>query len=138
MTGQPNNIALAFPSTCQPTVFRRTGSHRRGHENDVPVRTIDSLFAEWGSSLGFAHLDVEGSEQAAIGGMREVLRRDRPVLSVEVHAGDRKTAPPLLELLLAQFGPGEIAVEADEVLLGDVQRARDYRRVPRAEMELQP
>jgi len=28
-------------------------------------------------------------------------------------------------LLLAQFGPGEIAVEANEVLLGDVQRARD-------------
>jgi len=28
-------------------------------------------------------------------------------------------------LLLAQFGPGEIAVETDEVLLGDVQRARD-------------
>ena len=28
-------------------------------------------------------------------------------------------------LLLAQFGPGEIAVEEDEVLLGDVQRARD-------------
>ena len=28
-------------------------------------------------------------------------------------------------LLLAQFGPGKIAVEEDEVLLGDVQRARD-------------
>ena len=28
-------------------------------------------------------------------------------------------------LLLAQFGPGVIAVEEDEVLLGDVQRARD-------------
>ena len=28
-------------------------------------------------------------------------------------------------LLLAQFGPGEIAVEAGEMLLGDVQRARD-------------
>ena len=30
-------------------------------------------------------------------------------------------------LLLAQFGPGEIAVEEDEVLIGDVQRARDYK-----------
>ena len=28
-------------------------------------------------------------------------------------------------LLLAQFGPGEIAIEKDEVILGDVQRARD-------------
>ena len=28
-------------------------------------------------------------------------------------------------LLLAQFGPGEIAVEEDELLLGDVQKARD-------------
>ena len=28
-------------------------------------------------------------------------------------------------LLLAQFGPGEIAVEEDEVLLGDISRARD-------------
>jgi uncharacterized membrane protein YphA (DoxX/SURF4 family) len=28
-------------------------------------------------------------------------------------------------LLLAQFGPGEIAVEEDEMLLGDVQKARD-------------
>ena len=27
-------------------------------------------------------------------------------------------------LLLAQFGPGEIAVEEDEVLVGDVQKAR--------------
>ena len=33
-------------------------------------------------------------------------------------------------LLLAQFGPGEIAVQEDEVLLGDVQKARDYRVVP--------
>lgn len=33
-------------------------------------------------------------------------------------------------LLLVQFGPGEIAVQADEVLLGDVQMARDYRPVP--------
>ena len=33
-------------------------------------------------------------------------------------------------LLLAQYGPGELAVEEDEVLLGDVQRARDYRQVP--------
>ena len=28
-------------------------------------------------------------------------------------------------LLLAQFGPGEIAVDKDELILGDVQRARD-------------
>ena len=32
-------------------------------------------------------------------------------------------------LLLAQLGPGEIALQEDEVLLGDVQRARDYRPV---------
>ena len=28
-------------------------------------------------------------------------------------------------LLLAQIGPGELAIEEDEELLGDVQRARD-------------
>ena len=28
-------------------------------------------------------------------------------------------------LLLAQYGPGEIAVDKDELILGDVQRARD-------------
>lgn len=32
-------------------------------------------------------------------------------------------------LLLALYGPGELAVEEDEVLLGDVQMARDYRAV---------
>jgi len=28
-------------------------------------------------------------------------------------------------LLLAQFGPGKLAIEEDEVVLGDVQKARD-------------
>ncbi|KAL1528986.1 hypothetical protein AB1Y20_010307 [Prymnesium parvum] len=47
---------------------------------------LDDLFAN--ETLGFAHLDVEGGELAALRGGARVIRRDRsavPVLTVELH-----------------------------------------------------
>ena len=48
----------------------------------VPVYRLDDLFAT--ERLAFAHLDVEGSENDVLRGAEMVLRRDRPVFTVEV------------------------------------------------------
>jgi len=47
---------------------------------------LDDLFAN--ETLGFAHLDVEGGELAALRGGARVIQRDRPVLTVELHVHD--------------------------------------------------
>lgn len=47
------------------------------------VYRLDDLFAD--EALGFAHLDVEGSELQALRGGESTIRRDRPIFTVEVH-----------------------------------------------------
>jgi FkbM family methyltransferase len=59
----------------------------RGDALRVPVRTLDDLFAsDWaGERLALLHLDVEGAEREVLRGSVETLRRDMPLLTVEVH-----------------------------------------------------
>jgi len=54
---------------------------------NVPLFTIDRLFEQWRSTLGFAHLDLEGYELDAVRGGATTLARDRPIVSTEVHVG---------------------------------------------------
>ena len=62
-------------------------SAAHGDDLAVPVRTLDDLFAtDWrGERLSLLHLDVESAERDVLRGGVETLRRDMPVLTVEVH-----------------------------------------------------
>ena len=74
-------------------------AHAARNHDGVAVSTIDDLVAGWGGApLGFAHLDLEGNELLAVLGMRRVIRRDRPVISVEVGAA-QPSASELVALL---------------------------------------
>jgi len=69
-------------------------------ENAIDIFTLDQLFTANSRRLGFAHLDVEGSELDVLLGAHHVLSRDRPVFTVEVHVhlSPHKTAA-LLQLI---------------------------------------
>jgi hypothetical protein len=53
----------------------------------VPNTTLDALAAELPLPVGLLKIDVEGLERAVIAGAAELLRRDRPVLLVEIYGG---------------------------------------------------
>jgi FkbM family methyltransferase len=66
----------------------------------IPVSTLDALFSSWGSRAGFLHIDVEGYEINAIRGAKDVLTRDRPMVTVEMHVvGDKETNLRLVQEL---------------------------------------
>jgi FkbM family methyltransferase len=50
----------------------------------VPCTTLDALAAELPGPVGLLKIDVEGLERTVIAGATELLRRDRPVLMVEI------------------------------------------------------
>ncbi|BAX92330.1 hypothetical protein MSG_02181 [Mycobacterium shigaense] len=50
----------------------------------VPCTTLDALAAQLPGPIGLLKIDVEGLERTVIAGAAELLRRDRPVLMVEI------------------------------------------------------
>mmetsp|Transcript_26408 Transcript_26408/g.89063 ORF Transcript_26408/g.89063 Transcript_26408/m.89063 type:complete len:262 (+) Transcript_26408:148-933(+) len=65
----------------------------------VKVHSLDSLFlrGEWaGETLAFGHFDVEGSELDLLRGASTVLRRDRPIITVEVALSKARVARAIL------------------------------------------
>lgn len=56
-------------------------------DDGIQLYAADELFeTRWrGERLGFAHIDVEGSELSVLRGMEKQIRRDKPLLTVEVH-----------------------------------------------------
>lgn len=61
----------------------------------LPIYRVDDFFAN--ETVGFAHWDVEGYERKVLGGARQMIRRDLPVFSVEVHVHlDRSYSVALL------------------------------------------
>ena len=67
------------------------------------IHRLDSLFLEggpWASErLAFGHFDVEGSELDLLQGAAAVLRRDRPVFTVEQALGDVEGSLSLLRYI---------------------------------------
>lgn len=68
----------------------------------VPVCRVDDLYAL--QPLGFAHWDVEGSELDVLQGARAVVRRDRPLFSVEVHVHEDTAYTSLLLKTVRELG----------------------------------
>lgn len=58
----------------------------------VPCTTLDELSVP--SNVGLVKIDVEGFERAVIAGGGELLRRDRPVLFVEIYGGKASNPDP--------------------------------------------
>ena len=60
-----------------------TQSDRHGDDGhiDVELRTLDSFGLD---NVGFIKIDVEGHEREVLEGATDILRRDRPVLLIEI------------------------------------------------------
>jgi len=55
--------------------------------SEVQVRRLDDLARDFGwGRVAFMKIDVEGAEHLVLEGGTEVLRRDRPLLCVEIHS----------------------------------------------------
>ena len=52
----------------------------------IETRTIDSLFLNKDIKIDFIKIDIEGHELSAIQGASELLKRDNPILMVEIEA----------------------------------------------------
>ena len=70
--------------------------------NIFQVRTLDEMFAN--ETLGFAHIDVEGSELSVLRGATRVIARDQPIFTVEVHVHLNLTYSRSLLMFVDQLG----------------------------------
>jgi FkbM family methyltransferase len=61
----------------------------------VPCTTLDALAGELPLPVGLLKIDVEGLERLVIAGAAELLRRDRPVLMVEIFGGFDANPDPI-------------------------------------------
>jgi FkbM family methyltransferase len=98
---QASAICLALDDS--PGVqLTRTATYHAMADRETPARADDPIIASialdacWPAlgdpRIDGVKMDVNGSELAALRGMAELLRRDRPVLVLEVHRGvDRGT-----------------------------------------------
>ncbi|KAL1528925.1 hypothetical protein AB1Y20_010247 [Prymnesium parvum] len=82
----PSRAANARVGNAASLESHRMGTVWRCASTAFTMLRLDDLFAN--ETLGFAHLDVEGGELAALRGGARVIQRDRravPVLTVELH-----------------------------------------------------
>lgn len=68
----------------------------------LPIRRIDSLFSN--ETLGFAHFDMEGGELDTLKGAAATIRRDQPVLTVELFVHKDKSYREQLLRLISDLG----------------------------------
>ena len=64
------------------------------------IHRLDDIFAD--ERLGFAHIDVEGSELSVLHGSIRTLARDQFVFSVEVHVSRRQQTLSLLQFVVSE------------------------------------
>lgn len=95
---------------------------------NVPVRRLDDLGLE---NVGFLKLDVEGHELAAVAGAAQIIRRDRPVLLVEIM--ERLTGRPAAESIAAIEAHGYRAMAVLGNRLLDVRTLEKEMARPHAE-----
>lgn len=95
----------------------------------VEVATLDGLGID---DVGFMKIDVEGHELAVLEGARNTLRRDRPVLVIEME--ERHVGRPLEEMVAEVEGYGYRAYALQRRVLtafGNIDLDRHHRRPAR-------
>ncbi len=86
---------LHVPISDRGVVLHLAGSLKRTHVQfrheltyDVDVRTLDDLAAEFRlTDVTFFKVDVEGSEREVLDGALNIIKRDRPVILLELLSG---------------------------------------------------
>ena len=107
MTCNHSNMIKHNYAVSDFTGFMKFKNTRNGYINhlansangDVPIETIDNLWANWSTAPSFLHIDVEGYELQALRGARQVVTKFRPVFSVEMHVKNSSNTDLLLELI---------------------------------------
>ena len=97
-------VALQGPRTASMLIHvdKRKAAGSTSNGGTLKIHTLDSLFlgGAWdGETLAFGHFDVEGSELDLLQGAERVLRRDRPLITVEVDLKNANFARSLLQEL---------------------------------------
>ena len=95
-------VALQGPRTASMLIHVDRRPNATASGRTLSIHTLDSLFlgGAWdGETLAFGHFDVEGSELDLLQGAERVLRRDRPLITVEVDLHNSNFARGLLREL---------------------------------------
>jgi FkbM family methyltransferase len=93
--------------------------HAGVHESSVPVRRLASLSCS-AERIGIIKIDVEGFENEVLGGSDDIIRRDAPLLQVEI---SRAHNPDYLAFLDAIESMGYSSYTLHERHLSDDARA---------------
>ena len=84
-TSEEKELFVAAPDNLGMSSFYQPGNYS-GKTERVKVVTIDDWFKTSGlSKMDVIKLDIEGSELAALKGMKEILQKQKPILIVEVN-----------------------------------------------------
>jgi FkbM family methyltransferase len=118
-------LSTLLPSARVPPAERR-GLRLRGGAYPVPAVALDDLLDEAGLVADVVKLDAEGAELAILGGMRRMLERSGPVVTLETGDYDGMASPATAECLDLLESHGYRAHELDAG--GDL---RPHRRRPR-------
>jgi FkbM family methyltransferase len=109
MAGGDQNGTIKFllnsHSNLSRIILNEEKSNPEGIIVDVPVKKLDSFLDEFSiKKLDFIRMDVEGYEFNILEGMRNSIKKFRPMIQMEVHTfilGNKKTQN-LLEWLMAE------------------------------------
>ena len=97
---------------------------------EVEAVALDQLLGSGFDRVAFIKMDVEGAEAEALQGMRELLRRDHPLLLIEIHGFDvyKEQHPALCELKKIGYEARYLDGPASEVhILAQFQPQQDHR-----------
>lgn len=102
------------------------------------ARGDDYMAAQAIQQIDIMKIDVEGFEQKAIDGLRETLRRTRPVIALEVTYGDAHSFPSQQALLDALPENYELYIFDTRKANGKTARRRGAKAKRTGHYELQP
>lgn len=98
VAGSPRRLALrrndAYPLSATSSI------HSGRAAVEVEAVALDQFLGSGFDRVAFIKMDVEGAEAEALQGLRELLRRDHPLLLIEIHGFDvyKEQHPALCEL----------------------------------------